>query len=394
MKAKKLFRFIKLTAAALAAAITFTACSQGGDTSSGSESSVPEEPYTTAKVGYIYDRTVARDNITYMFEKSRHDLETALEIETCYVENVAVSQLEDAVKALKNEGCTIIVTASHIFANSVYSYAKNDKDMYFLSYGGNATLSNLTTFSPKLYQPAFVCGTVAAWNSSSHAIGVVADHHMFSAIGVIDAFILGTQQIYKPDETNVKVMYASTPEQTQQAVAALDAEGCDVIFSYQSDDHCMYYCDMLGIKSIGFTNDIDYSAPKYGLTGYYLNWATFITDTIRTCLNDNYLPESYVGGINEAFVKMTPYSANCKKETITIADTLYNYVKRGNAKIFEGEIRNMDGIPKVGAGAVLTDREIFSLDYLVYGVTSLTDLTEPVANPVYSDLTIKTEYVS
>ena len=194
---KKLSEYIKLIAFAMAAVFTLCACS--GDNASSSEaSSVPEYVQdTSAKVGYVYNEEVSHDNMTYMFEKSRKDIETALGLETCYVDGVAVSQFENAVKALKNEGCKIIVSASHVFANSALSYAKKDKEVYILSYGGTASLTNLTTFRPKLYQPSFICGTVAAWNSSSHKIGIVADDLMYCSNGVINAFILGIQQIYK-----------------------------------------------------------------------------------------------------------------------------------------------------------------------------------------------------
>lgn len=332
--------------------------------------------------------------MTFMFEKSRKDIETALGLETCYVDGVAVSQFENAVKALKNEGCSIIVSASHVFANSALSYAKKDKDVYILSYGGTASLTNLTTFRPKLYQPAFICGTVAAWNSSSHKIGIVADDLMYCSNGVVNAFILGIQQIYKERETDVEIIYAETKAQTETAVNTLEGKGCDVIFSYQSNDYCMYYCDSIGMRSIGFTNDMAYSAPKYGLVGYYLNWATFITDTVRTCINDNFMAEVYVGGFSEAFVKLTPYSATCKKETLTIADTLYDYVKKGKAKIFEGEIRDKDGLARVGAGATLDDMQVLAMDYLVYGVTYIDNIIDPVPNPTTSDLIVKKEYVS
>ena len=81
------------------------------------------------------------------------------------------------------------------------------------------------------------------------------------------------------------------------------------------------------------------------------------------------MAEDYIGGFSEAFVKLTPYSSTCKKETITIADTLYDYVKKGKAKIFEGEISDKDGLARVGAGATLDDMQILTMDYLVYGVT-------------------------
>ena len=390
---KNLLKYIRFAALAMAVVMALCSCS-GEDAGSSGESSQVYLENTGAKVGYVYNQEVSRDNMTYMFEKSRKDIETVLGLETCYVENVAVSQFENAVKALKNEGCSIIVSASHVFANSALSYAKQDKDVYILSYGGTASLSNLTAFQPKLYQPAFICGTVAAWNSSSHKIGVVADDMMYSSNGVINAFILGIQQIYKERETDVEIIYAETKQQTETAVNTLEERGCDVIFSYQSDDYCMYYCDSIGMKSIGFTNDTEYSAPKYGLVGYYLNWATYITDTVRTCIYDNYLPEVYTGGINEAFVKLTAYSSACKKETITISDTLYDYVKKGKAKIFEGEIRDKEGLARVGAGKVLSHNEITSMDYLVYGVTYAASLIEPIENPVSSDLSVKTEYIS
>ena len=381
---KKFSFYIKLIALAMAAVMTLCACS-GDNASSNDSSSVPNyAPDTSAKVGYVYNEEVSRDNMTYMFEKSRKDIETALGLETCYVDGVAVSQFENAVKALKNEGCSIIVSASHVFANSALSYAKKDKEVYILSYGGTASLTNLTTFRPRLYQPAFICGTVAAWNSTSHKIGIVADDLMYCSKGVINAFIRGIPQI----------IYAETKAQTETAVNTLEGKGCDVIFSYQSNDHCMYYCDSIGMKSIGFTNDMAYSAPKYGLVGYYLNWATYITDTVRTCINDNFIAEDYIGGFSEAFVKLTPYSSACKKETITIADTLYDYVKKGKAKIFEGEIRDKDGLARVGAGATLDDLQILTMDYLVYGVTYMENMIDPVPNPITSDLTVKTEYVS
>ena len=83
---------------------------------------------------------------------------------------------------------------------------------------------------------------------------------MYCSNGVINAFILGIQQIYKERETDVEIIYAETKAQTETAVNTLEGKGCDVIFSYQSNDYCMYYCDSIGMKSIGFTK-------RYGLFG-------------------------------------------------------------------------------------------------------------------------------
>ncbi len=388
----KLKKYIKLIALMMAMIFTLCACS-GGETSE--ESSLPFEPQTQgeAKVGYIYDRPVAADNYTYMFEKSRKDLEIALEVETCYVDNITVSGFEAAVTTLKNEGCNIIVSAYNGYANAAYSVAKKDKEIYILSYGGTASLSNLTCFQPKMYQPAYISGTVAAYNSDTHKIGVVCDDNMLQSFGVMAAFVFGVQEVYKADETDVRVIYANTNEETEEGVNQLISEQCDVIFFYQPTDYGMFYCDSLGVKSIGFTNDVEYSAKNRGLMGYYLNWATFITDTVRTCVYNNYEPEVFVGGFKEAFVKITDYTDNCKDETDSIADTLYEYVKNGNAKIFEGEIRDKDNRARVGKGAVLSHTEILGIDYLVYGISYSKNLIKPVENPPVSDMVVKYEFM-
>ena len=91
-KLKKLSRYIKILALALSAVLTLCACS-GDGASSGESSSAPDYSLdTSAKVGYVYNEEISRDNMTYMFEKSRKDIETALGLETCYVDGVAVSQ--------------------------------------------------------------------------------------------------------------------------------------------------------------------------------------------------------------------------------------------------------------------------------------------------------------
>jgi len=390
----KLSNYIKLLALTLVCAVFLCACS-GEEQTSSEISSVPEtEESGQAKVGYIYNDPVSSDNMTAMFEKSRYDMQVALEIETCYVDNVPVSSFDDAVTALKNEGCQIIVSASRAFANSAYSYARKDKDVYILSYGGETSLSNLISFQPKIYQPAFVCGAAAAWNSSSRKIGVVADDTMFLSDAVIDAFVLGVQEIYKANETDVRVYYANTAEETQQAIDALKDYGCDVVFSYQSSDYAMYYSDNLGIASIGFTSDINYPAPKKGLMGFYLSWGTYITDAVSECINDRFESQVFVGGINEAFVKVTPYSDNVREQTQTICDTLYDYVKKGHAKIFEGEIRDKDGRTRVALDTVLTYEQIKEIDYLLFGVTYTENLIRPVANPPQSDFVVKNEFVN
>ena len=79
---KKLSLYIKLLALSMAAILTLCACS-GDNATSSDDSSIPDYVAdTSAKVGYVYNEEVSHDNMTYMFEKSSKDIETALGLET------------------------------------------------------------------------------------------------------------------------------------------------------------------------------------------------------------------------------------------------------------------------------------------------------------------------
>lgn len=54
----------------MSAVLTLCACS-GDGASSGESSSAPDYSLdTSAKVGYVYNEEISRDNMTYMFEKA------------------------------------------------------------------------------------------------------------------------------------------------------------------------------------------------------------------------------------------------------------------------------------------------------------------------------------
>ena len=48
----------------------------------------------------------------------------------------------------------------------------------------------------------------------------------------------------------------------------------------------------------------------------------------------------------------------------------------------------------MGAGATLDDMQVLAMDCLVYGVTYIDNIIDPVPNPTTSDLIVKKEYVS
>lgn len=348
----------------------------------------PEKPLT---VGFIYAETVEENVISQLFNNARLEAEKALGAETYYIENVLVSQFSDAVNKLVENGCNVIVSCSGKFKNAVKKEAQKASSINFVSFGGDSSLTNMTSFQGKLYQAAYVCGINAAFNSSAARIGVVADSSLINCYGTVNAFIQGAKEL-TGSKTDVRLnwSWANNDETTKNAIDDLANQGCDVIFAATTSEYAITYCNSLGIKVIGLAYNMPELAPETYLTGAFYNFGTYLIDALRKVRYEtsslNYVCDD---GISAGTVRVVAVSSDCAEGTKDICDKLYALVTENKAKIFTGEIKdNYDNI-RVEKGAVLTHREIWEIDWLDKCVTAIDDFTIPVLEPPESDLEIK-----
>ena len=406
----------RLLSLILAGCMFLTGCSGDGD--DGSDTSDTTEPYVEVtdkegnpvtdeegnvvtsiislipdeaelNVGFIYPGVAGADAVSQIFEAAREQAERVLNANTFYVENVLVSQFEDATAALVSYGCNVIVAASSRYANAVFAEAKANSKVYFISVGGTKNSFNLACFQAEMYKAAYVCGMAAAYNSDSNILGVVADPAILSCYNIVDAYILGAKELTEAN-TDVRLNYAwgSNDEENRQAIDDLIAQGCDVIFTASYSTFAVEYCEKKGVKVIGMAYNMPELAPECYLTGCFYNVTLFIIDMLRTVRYDTSESVTYLGGINEGAVRVVDFNESCKKGTVEICDALYQLCADGKAVIFNGEIRDNRGNIKVEKGTVLQSAEILSVDWLEESVTVENDFCAPVVEPIGSDFVI------
>lgn len=383
--------YMRIFCMVLCCTILFTACN-GADNSSnsGAETVIGESTgLKTTKVGFIYNNVCDGNGYIKAFEKARGNIGNALSVETEYMDNVMVSQFEQAADALVEDGCKVLVSASNVFNNAAYSYAKRNKEVKVLSYGAFDFLSNMTTFQWKPYQPVYIGGMVAAYNSSARKFGVVTDSGMYGYLSVINSFTLGVQKLYSREDTDVSVSYTGTDEETKTAIDKLAANGCDVILVYKDTEYGIEYCNEKGIKVIGYTDSINEIAPDTGLLGFYPNFSTYLVDQIRDYTNDCFNAAYYCGGFVEGVTRMSDYTKKCKDGTQTIGDTLYDYLKKGQAEVFEGELIDVDNNTQLAKGSFYSHTQIIQMTYMVQGVTAVNTYVEPNYQTTGTDFAIK-----
>ena len=340
-------------------------------------------------VGFIYPGTAGADAVSQIFENARLEAERVLNANTCYIENVLVSQFEDATAKLVSNGCNVIIAASSRYANAAYDEARANSKVYFISVGGIKNSHNLACFQGEMYKTAYICGMAGAYNSNSNILGIVADPGILSCFNIVDAYVLGAEELTEKD-TDVRLNYAwgNNDDENRQAIDDLIDQGCDVIFTATYSTFAIEYCEQRGVKVIGMAYNIPELAPENYLTGCFYNVTIFIIDMLRTVRYDTYDSVTYLGGLDEGAVRLVNFNENCKAGTEEICGALYDLCAEGKAVIFNGEIRDNHGNVKVEKGTILTGGEILSIDWLEERITQEKDFCAPVVEPMESDLAI------
>ncbi|MCM1335165.1 MAG: BMP family ABC transporter substrate-binding protein [Bacteroides sp.] len=350
---------------------------------------VPEEK-TVYKVGFLYNLGVEEGSTAKIFESARKQLEKSLAVETCYIDNVLVSEIPAAVYELQEYGCNIIVSCSPRFSNSIDKEAKAASDTYFINFGGSSSARNLSAFGGELYQTANVCGIAAAYNTETNVLGVVADPSSYNAYGVIDGYVLGAKEIWGV-QTDVRLnwVWSNDHVQIEAAVDDLIDQGADVIMCYTETDYTAEYAASRGVKVVANSCDLPELAPDSYLTGFFLNASTFLVDTIRSICAEVFSSSVHEGGIAAGTARLVELSDSCKEGTEEITTKLYDYLKNGQAYPFTGEIKNRSNEVMVDKGQRMSFSGIRAINWLVQGVTAVGDFTTVTYELTPNELVIK-----
>lgn len=351
---------------------------------------VGEEPKELElNIGFIYSGSAEGNASSEIFEAARGEAERVLSAKTYYIENVLVSQFEQATAALVENGCNVIVSTDVRFANAVYDEAQANKKVQFVSFGGTKALGNLACFQGEMYKTSYVCGLAAAYNSDSNILGVVADPSVLSVYSVIDGFALGAKELTK-DRTDMRVNWAwgNKDSETKEAVDNLISQGCDVIFAATYSRYAVEYCELKGVKVIGMAYNMPELAPEQYITGCFSNLNIFLLDVLRSFRYDTDPVGVYRGGIKEGAVRVVEVSEKSKEGTKDITDKLYEVCLENKALVFSGEIKDSNGEIRVAKGKTLDQEQICSINWLESSVKSENYYTQPNTQPVASDLVI------
>jgi basic membrane lipoprotein Med (substrate-binding protein (PBP1-ABC) superfamily) len=388
----------KLTAILLCVGILFgvAAC---GDSDNSPDLSIliraeDEDPYPLhIRVGFIYDTTVTTGTVAAQFERARFELERVLGVETRYVENVLLQQFDDAVDALTAAGCNVIVAASNRYNSAVTSSARRNIDVHFISYGGTDMSPNLSSIQPLLFHAANVNGLLAAFNTSANRIGIVADQSMYHSHGIVSAFALGVAELtHSQIDISLNWALSARISDTRRAIDDLVAQGCDIIFVYQSEDFGIRYCEEIGVKVLGFAYNVPELAENQYLSGMFMNMNLTLIDTVRTIMYGNFSRSLHRGSFNEGTVGIIRLADGLEENgTRLLVDSLIGFISEGRSPVFAGEVVDTNNIIRLQKGETFPINSIFSIRWLPAIIDVEQNMSAPLVQSelIFSDLAVK-----
>lgn len=373
--------------------ISFAGCTRGtGDDSSSESSDVSgsgDEQIAPHKVGYIFRENVESNSFAAQLCQQRERASNRSSVDTCYIENVSLTDFEEAVKKLSAAGCTDIVSCSPTYANMLDSVAKNYLDLNFISFGDLNGGLNISAYSELPYQGAYIAGFAAEFNSKEKKIGVVADTGLTGAVAVVNAVKLGSQ--LNPD--GGATVYAAGAEHDNEIEKAIDAlleKGCDVIVCYTDSGHSADYCESKGVKFVGCLDYSDRESEYSNMLMYFY------------CLRDSYFlaqfkamkmgmweNSSYIGDMSNGIVQVSSAMKAANDGTQKLIDALVPYITDGTAQVFKGPLKDTAGNVKYLETDIMSDMEVANMNWYVQGVEIVGNYRTPQTDIPSNSLEIK-----
>lgn len=389
--ALKSSKWIKLLAVLLSLCMLccFTGCDKEPDSSydlSSNTSDGTSEPENYHKVGYIFSGDAESElGFSWLMNQQRIKVSNRCGIDTCYIDNVNLMDFENAVKKLAAEGCTDIVSASSNFTNIVKTVSSRYMNLNFIGYGVTSTTPNMATYTENIYQGAYVAGMVAAYNSQTRNIGVIADTDLLQTYAVTNAVALGSQLVFK--KAAVYVSSAHADNEIEDAVNDLiNNYSCDVIICYTSSAHSADYCQQRGVKFIG-NSDFTGREENYSkmLMYFYCKRDSYFLAQFKRLQMDSWNAESNTGTMGNGAVVVSKALDACedssagrtKEATQGLMNTLLPFVSSEAAYIFgggkDGELIDNYDVVRVMQYTMMTYSEIYSMNWYVKGVQPIKD---------------------
>lgn len=303
--------------------------------------------------------------------EARQKMEKELGVKIPYVENVPedAAQITPVVEKFIKRGSNIIIGTAFGYSDTFKALAAKYPDVAFLDAAGTVNGDNLQSYYGRTYESQYLCGMVAGAMSKSGKLGFVAANPFGLVNWTVNAFEMGAKQM-NPNATTTVVFTGAwnDPVKERAAASALIDQGADVIGQHVDTPTPQIVAQERGVLGTGHHRDMSEFAPKATVCSSVWVWDRYLEPELKKIEAGNWKPSAYgdfpgiaEGGTDIALSKLVP------KEIADKVMAEREAIIKGK-QIYAGPITDTSGKERVKAGEVLSDADLWKMDWFVPGV--------------------------
>jgi basic membrane protein A len=296
------------------------------------------------------------------------------------VEEEKVPETDDVSKTMESmiklDGATLLFPTSFgYFDPYMLKVAAKYKDIQFRHCGGlwtNKNPMNTGSYFGYIGMCQYLNGIAAAHATKTKKIGFIAAKPIPQVLINVNSFALGARSVDPTITTSVIFTGEwSMPVKEAEATNSLIGQGIDVVTCHVDGPKViMETAERRGIYACGYHADQSKLAPKGYLTGAEWNWITVYKQFLGDEQTGKPIPNFTRGGLQEGFVKMSPYGPALSADGRKNVDSVKAEIMKGGFSVFKGPLKDNKGNVVVADGKALPETaiELESCNYLVEGI--------------------------
>lgn len=323
------------------------------------------------KIAFIFFGTTSDGGWATSQNDARLALEKAYHQKIPYVENVpeTTAKVEEEIDLFISHGANIILAGSYGYSDAFAAEAKAHPNIAFVNMAGISSAPNLESPYPKTYQGWYLAGMAAGYATKTKTLGMLEGFPIPDVVWDVNAFALGAQAT-NPG-TVVKVAFVnswSDPVKEAQISKAMIEQGADVIATDMDSAAALIVSEKAGHYSVGYQIDMAKSAPNGILTSVVFDWSKLLVPMVAKVAAGTWTSNGTpLYGIKTGIIDVTPFE-HLPAADIQKIEAVQAQMIAGQFEPYTGPIKSQDGTVQVPAGKVISDDDMWNMNYLVENV--------------------------
>ncbi len=282
------------------------------------------------------------------------------------LENITPEKAETQLRELAQTGHQIIFVTDPIFSQATLKIAQEFPQTRFEQADAYRGAANVSTYSARTYEAAYLAGVIAAGSSKSFRIGVIADTPSAEHIRNINAFALGAQS--QLNQIRVRVAWGKSAPAIKTALNTLLSEHVDVILPMTAQKQIAELSAKRPVATISWLAQTPANQTNPPLAEVSINWMPYLIDRVKAHAENRWEAHQIWWGAQENIISVSGLSAKVPSKIVQRVNSALSELQSGKLHPFAGPIIDKNGAHLANKSSVINDSILKSMSSYVPNV--------------------------